>query len=218
MFNRIGFIAVTAILAVALASCGTTAMPRDGTAAEGAQATTDVPEAVAGADVSTLAATSPDNYVLGQGDRIAIQVFDEPDLTMQASVGASGIINYSYLGDVQVSGKTPFELEQYITNLLRNGYLVNPAVNVSVVEFRPFFIGGEVRSPGSYPFQPGLNLEKAIALAGGLTDRASQRQMFILRANASSNEQQRISLSDTVGPGETVKRRETFFLWLFAIQ
>ena len=112
--------------------------------------------------------TSIDSYRLGQGDRIAIQVFDEPDLTMEATVGASGIINYSYLGDLQVAGRTPVELERTIADTLREGYLVNPSVNVSVVGFRSFFINGEVRSPGSYPYQPGLTLNKAIALAGGL--------------------------------------------------
>lgn len=95
-----------------------------------------------------------DAYVLGQGDSIAIQVFDEPDLTIDTVVGTSGSINYSYLGDIQVAGKSPSELERFIVNLLQDGFLVNPSVNVSVVEYRPFYINGEVRSPGSYPYQP----------------------------------------------------------------
>ncbi len=153
---------------------------------------------------------SEDDYILGQGDEISILVFDEPDLTLDAQVGASGFINYSYLGNLQVSGKTPLQLEQQIATLLRDGYLVNPSVNVSVKGFRPFFIGGEVRSPGSYPYQPGLTLDKAIALAGGLTDRASTRRMFVVRAGAAGS-QEKLSLADPVGPGDTVTIQEGFF-------
>lgn len=151
---------------------------------------------------------STGTYLLGEGDEIAIQVFDEPDLTMDAQIGASGIINYSYLGDVTVSGKTAVELEQHVTELLRNGYLVNPSVNVTIKQYRPFFIGGEVRSPGSYPYQPGLTLTKAITLAGGLTDRASSRRIFIVKP---SGDEFRASLNQDVAPGDTISIREGFF-------
>ena len=150
-------------------------------------------------------------YRLGQGDAIAIQVFDEPDLTLETAVGASGAINYSYLGDVKVAGKSPAELETHITSLLQNGYLVNPSVNVRVTQYRPFFINGEVRSPGGYPYQPGLTLDRAIALAGGLTDRASTRKMYVTKENASSSEEKRVSLGFKVQPGDTISIREGFF-------
>ena len=152
---------------------------------------------------------SPDDYILAQGDEISIQVFDEPDLTLDAQVSASGFINYSYLGNIQVVDKTPLQLEQHIAELLRNGYLVNPSVNVSVKQFRPFFIGGEVRSPGSYPYQPGLTLDKAIALAGGLSDRASTRRIYVVRLGGS--DQQKIGLNEPVGPGDTITIQEGFF-------
>ena len=160
--------------------------------------------------ISIALDSSPDNYVLGQGDEISIFVFDEPDLTLDARVSASGFINYSYLGNIQVTNKTPLQLEEHIAELLRNGYLVNPSVNVSVTQFRPFYIGGEVRSPGSYPYQPGLTLERAIALAGGLSDRASERRMYVARAGSDTS-QEKISLGDTVGPGDTITIQEGFF-------
>ena len=149
-------------------------------------------------------------YRLGQGDRINIQVFDEPDLTMESSVGSSGVINYSYLGDITVANKTPQELEREITGLLRDGYLVNPSVNVSVVVYRPFFINGEVRSPGGYPYQPGLTLDKAIALAGGLTDRASTRKMFVVRPGSDDGEI-RARMNTPISPGDIVSIKEGFF-------
>lgn len=155
-------------------------------------------------------AVSADSYLLEQGDEISIQVFDEPDLTMDQRVGASGTINYSYLGDLRVAGKTAQQLEQEITGMLRNGFLVNPAVNVTVVEYRPFFINGEVRNPGSYPYQPGLTLDKAIALAGGLTDRASTRKMFVQKVS-SSDGQAKASLSTPISPGDIISISEGFF-------
>ena len=130
---------------------------------------------------------------------------------LETAVGASGAINYSYLGDVKVAGKSPAELETHITSLLQNGYLVNPSVNVTVTQYRPFFINGEVRSPGGYPYQPGLTLDRAIALAGGLTDRASTRKMYVTKENSSSSEEKRVSLGFKVQPGDTISIREGFF-------
>jgi len=149
-------------------------------------------------------------YLLGQGDEIAIQVFDEPDLTMTTQVSASGVINYSYLGDITVANKTAQQIERDITALLQNGYLVNPSVNVSITEFRPFFINGEVRSPGGYPYQPGLTLDKAIALAGGLTDRASERKMFIIKAVGNDQEQERAKMQTKIAPGDIITIKEGF--------
>lgn len=203
MFNRMVKRHAAVVTALLLSACVTAPPVVEGPAA--------VPGAVGGESASPPASnSSPDNYVLGQGDEISILVFDEPDLTLDALVGASGFINYSYLGNIQVANKTPLQLEEHIAGLLENGYLVNPAVNVSVKTFRPFFIGGEVRNPGSYPFQPGLTLEKAIALAGGLSERASTRRMYIVKAGASAG-QQKIELSDAVGPGDTITIQEGFF-------
>jgi len=160
---------------------------------------------------SSVFAQGEERYQLQQGDLITIQVFDEPDLSMDARIGASGVINYSYLGDVQVQGKTAEGLERHITELLRDGYLVNPSVNVTVTEYRPFYINGEVRSPGSYPFQPGLTLEKAIALAGGLTDRASTRKMFIIKADSTDQKQKRARMNNRVNAGDIITIKEGFF-------
>lgn len=162
-------------------------------------------------DTPTTELVQVDDYRLGRGDQISIQVFDEPDLSIGATVGASGVINYSYLGDIQVGGKTVDEVEETISSLLENGYLVNPSVNITVTQFRSFFINGEVRNPGSYPFQPGLTLDKAIALAGGLTDRASTRKMFLIRGNATKKTSSKIGFSAAIAPGDIISIEEGFF-------
>jgi len=155
--------------------------------------------------------SDPNAYVLGNGDEISILVFDESDLSMDAAIGDSGEINYSYLGALTVAGKTPVQLEREITTALRDGYLVNPSVNVTITQYRPFFINGEVRSPGSYSYQPGLTLDKAIALAGGLTDRASSRRMYVVRAKNADQDKKRIRLTSQVGPGDVIEINEGFF-------
>ena len=189
--------ALAFVLALALAGCASSG---------GGQPAEEGGEVAAGDG----AVTSAESYRLGQGDRIGIQVFDEPDLTMETRVGASGVINYSYLGNLQVADKNTVEIEQEITRLLRDGYLVNPAVNVSILEYRPFFINGEVSSPGSYSYQPGLTLDRAIALAGGLTDRASSRKMYVSNVNAPDREA-RIDMSYRIAPGDVVTIKEGFF-------
>ena len=195
------------LLSAGVLFCAGCAAPQ----ADTQQPASNGPELSDGKEIADAASGSVDAYVLGQGDQISIQVFDEPDLTISSTVSASGVINYSYLGDLQVAGKTPFELEQHIAKLLSNGFLVNPSVNVSVDQFRPFFIGGEVRSPGSFPYQPGLTLDKAIALAGGFTERASTRRMFIVKAGDSPSSLQKTTLDAAVGPGDIITIKEGFF-------
>jgi len=154
---------------------------------------------------------SDSHYVLGTGDQISIQVFDEVDLTMDALVSDSGSINYSYVGSIEVAGRTPKQLEEQITEILKDGYLINPSVNVSVKQFRPFFINGEVNRPGGYPYQPGLTIDKAIALAGGLTDRASKRKMYRVHGDVQGASRKRVSMSSEVNPGDIITINEGFF-------
>lgn len=152
-----------------------------------------------------------DQYTLESGDRIYIQVFDEPDLTMEATVGQSGAINYSYLGSVEVAGKSPEQLTDDITEKLRDGYLKNPSVNVTVQRYRSFFVDGEVRSPGSYGYEPGLTLAKAVSLAGGMTDRASKRKIFLTRESDGDKSRVRVDMSQTIEPGDVIEIEERFF-------
>jgi polysaccharide export outer membrane protein len=151
-------------------------------------------------------------YSLATGDQIYIQVFDEPDLTMRATISESGTINYSYLGTIQVAGQTASQLTDSITEKLRDGYLKNPSVNVTVERYRSFFVDGEVRQPGSYGYQPGLTLAKAVSLAGGLTDRASRKRITLTREiNGEKQSFDRIKMSQSIEPGDVITVNEGFF-------
>lgn len=157
-----------------------------------------------------LASEVPSAYRLGAGDHIVIQVFDEPDLSMNFRLNDSGIVNYPLLGEIDVGGLTVKELEQRITSGLRGDYLVNPDVTVSIEEYRPIFINGEVKQPGGFPYQPGLTVQKAVALAGGFTERA-QRKSFTLQRASRPDEDQVVGPGVTVMPGDIITVKRSFF-------
>jgi polysaccharide export outer membrane protein len=151
-------------------------------------------EAFAGAESS---------YRLGVGDMIKITVLHEESLTLETSIAENGSISYPVLGEVQVEGKTTREVESIIKTALASGFLVNPHVSVNVVVFRSFYIGGEVKSPGAYPYQPGLTIEKAISVAGGRTDKASDRFVVIRESDVARTAIPATSHSP-VSPGDEI--------------
>ncbi len=150
-------------------------------------------------------------YRLGSGDLVTISVFDEPDLSMEIRVNNESTLSYPFLGQIEALGKTVKELEAIITRGLLGDYLIEPRVSVSVKEYRPFFISGEVEDPGSYPYQPGLTMQKAISLAGGLTERASRNRMFVVRNTAADGDQEKIEMGDPVLPDDVLSIEQSFF-------
>ncbi len=84
---------------------------------------------------------------------------------------------------IKVTGMTIKQVEQHVYQGLKGDYFVEPNVFVGIVQYRPFYIHGEVKKPGGYPYQPGMTVNQAIALAGGLTERAS-REKFLSRVKA----------------------------------
>lgn len=151
------------------------------------------------------------SYTLGPGDQISIHVFGEDDLSMEVRVGDTGRLNYPFLGELQVEGRTVDELEQSIMAGLTGDYLVDPVVTVSVREYRPFFMHGEVKNPGGYPYQPRLTVERAVALAGGFTERASRSKIEVIRASDATDTSVQVALTDPVYPGDVVTVQQSFF-------
>jgi len=150
-------------------------------------------------------------YKLGPGDQIIITVFGEDDLSMSFRLNDTGTLNYPFLGELDVKGLSVVELEQLITTGLKGPYLVNPDVSVSIGEYRALFVNGEVKKPGGFPYQPGLTLEKAIALAGGFTERASRNKVEVARGSEATARVQRIKLSEPVFPGDVITVPQSFF-------
>jgi polysaccharide export outer membrane protein len=153
-------------------------------------------------------------YTLNTGDDVQITVFDEPDLSINAILDDTGTISYPLLGELQVRGLTVRELETKITEGLRGRFLINPRVNVSIREYRPFFVRGEVANPGSFPFKPGLTVDKAVSMAGGFTSRASRSEFYIVSDDSQDGEEgarRSATLSSRIRPGDVILIEQSFF-------
>ncbi len=151
-------------------------------------------------------------YRLGTGDVISIVVYGEEDLKMQhVRLTDAGTISYPVLGEILVRGKTVGELEKILTDGLRGRYLVNPRVSVTIDEYRPFFVNGQVAANGKFPYQPGLTVRKAVSIAGGFKERASMSKIFIVRDGDSTNTQVKADLNTPVYPGDIITVEESFF-------
>lgn len=121
------------------------------------------------------------NYRLGVGDLLTIEVYDEPDLTKEVRILNDGFISFPLLGSVKALGLTVTELEKELTRRLAEKYLVNPQVTVFVKEFSNIFVFGEVKKPGSFPLFGKMTVFEAITLAGGFTEVANPNKVKIIR-------------------------------------
>lgn len=126
-----------------------------------------------------------DYYKIAVGDKIDINVYEEPDLSGTFEVKEDGAIAFPLIGDVKIVDMTKKEVEDKISELLKDGYLVNPYVRVSVGKFgtRNILIMGHVGRPGSYPLPEDGNptILKAIAESGGFTAMADINGTRIIR-------------------------------------
>lgn len=161
---------------------------------------------------SVVQAEGNSQYKLASGDVIRINVFGEEDLSFEElRLTDAGTFSYPFIGELRAKGKTAAEIEQMIIDELKGDYLVDPRVSVSVLQYREFFISGEVKEPGGYPFQPGLTLRRAVALAGGLTERASVNRISIIRDQDANRAAEAASLDTKVLPGDTITIDQGFF-------
>ena len=154
---------------------------------------------------------SMSNYKLGVGDQIKVTVYEEPELSIEFVLSDAGTISYPFLGEIKVKGMTVSQLEKLLVEQLKQGYLVSPKVNVRILGYRQFYINGEVKSPGGFAFMPGLTVQKAIALAGGLTERASRNSFNIVHDDDPSHTPQEAELNTPIRPGDILLVEESFF-------
>ena len=114
------------------------------------------------------------------------------------------------IGQVNVKGFTVTELEAELVRLYLKGYLKKPDVTVTITEYRPFYINGEVNNPGSYEYRKGLTVQKAVTLAGGFTGRASTKSIS-LKSEDDITRKNSASLTDKVQPGDVLTIGASFF-------
>ena len=157
------------------------------------------------------AETSDANYRLSVGDTVTTFVLGEPELSLELTVDGEGNVIVPLIGELRVLGLTEKDVEKRLTERLADGYLVNPQVSVYITAYRKIFLEGEVNAPGAFPYRPGLTVRQAIALAGGFTDLASKRRIYVISGNDASGERRKVSLNEAVAPGDIIVVDESFF-------
>ncbi len=148
------------------------------------------------------------SYLLGPGDKIRVTVFGEPYLSGEFNVNANGTVSLPLVEPVTVNGLTLAEAETEIKKKLADGFMDDPKVSVDILDYRPFFIIGEVNNPGSYPYVAEMTVLHAVAIAGGFTPRAAKKKLFIQRGD---QEDIRVQKNTFVEPGDIITVRERFF-------
>jgi polysaccharide biosynthesis/export protein VpsN len=151
------------------------------------------------------------SYRLGPGDALRVTVFRHEDLSGEFSLDGEGYFAMPLVGEILGGGRTARQLENEVELSLKSGgYLVEPQVSIEVLNYRPFYIIGEVNNPGSFEYVNGMTVINAVALAGGFTYRADQDDIVISRGGSSGPEMQ--AAPDTkVLPGDIIEVQERFF-------
>src|SRR5579863_6175678 len=129
-----------------------------------------------------MEATAP-KYTLGAGDKVHVVVFGVLELTGDYSVTPGGLIPFPLVGEVKAAGKTVPELIDELHNKLSPNYVLDPKISIDVLNYRPFFILGEVTKPGPYPYQDAMTVQQAVATAEGYTYRANKGIVFLRHEN-----------------------------------
>lgn len=156
-------------------------------------------------------AMADDGYRLAAGDLVKVVVFGHEDLSGEYRVDSEGLLSVPLIKSVQAAGLTAQEIEQAITSLLQPDYLKNPRVGVVILEYRPFYILGEVKNPGSYPYTSNMTVLSAVALAGGYTYRARKNRVTIVRASDPEKKPVLTDQNTVVHPGDIIEVPERFF-------
>ncbi|MDR3529694.1 MAG: polysaccharide export protein [Rhodopila sp.] len=158
-----------------------------------------------GRGLPDLPPAAPSAYRLGPGDMVRLITFGEKQLTGEFRVNDSGAIALPLLGSVPASGLTPDGLAARISDALVRGNLYRaPSVSVEVTAYRPIFVLGEVSKPGQYPYQPGMTVVTAAAVAGGFTYRAIDGYASVVRTQDGSAIEGKATRQSFVQPGDVI--------------
>lgn len=205
--RRFFIVGLLACVAVALGACAT-----GGGAAPQSEHAAVNPMPTPGPSVPVTAVSErTDAYTLGGGDELRVIVFGEEDLSGEFVVDGDGFVALPLIGEVEAGGLTLREFERAVAAALAEGYLRDPRVSAEVLNFRPFYIIGEVSEGGEYPYTQGMTVLNAVAVAGGYTYRADRNRVFITRTGSPGEVEYRASQSVHVLPGDIIRIPERFF-------
>jgi polysaccharide export outer membrane protein len=167
--------------------------------------------AAPGYSYAAVAPMADTGYTLDSGDKLRIVVFGQDGITNSYLVGADGYVNLPLIGNVPARGSNTVQLAKMITERLKQGYVREPHVSVEVEAYRPFFILGEVTTPGQYPYVANMTAETAVAIAGGFSPRADKRKVQLSRNMPGQQVRGDVPLNYPLRPGDTIVVKERWF-------
>ena len=163
-------------------------------------------------DLPPVQAAAGDEYRLGPGDQIHVVTFGEQQLTGDFRIGDSGRVSIPLIDSIVAQGLSADQLATAIAARLKASELFkDPRISVEVAAYRPFFILGEVSKPGQYPYQPGMTVVTAAAVAGGFTYRAVSDEFSIVRTEKKDSVEGRAERQTRVQPGDVITVYERIF-------
>lgn len=162
------------------------------------------------AQIQAIRAEAAAPPVLQSGEKISINVYNEPTLSGTFQVDPSGQVSLPLAGTVKATGYTQAQFEKVLAARFHTE-VRDPRVTVSIVEFPPIYVVGEVEKPGAYPYTSGLNVTSAIALAGGTTYRADTSSILIQHPNDSGLYDYPMEPNLPVLPGDIIRIPQRYF-------
>ena len=151
------------------------------------------------------------SYRLGAGDKLKITVFHQDDLNGEYTIDGTGNISLPLIGTVEAKNLSLAELNTQLTKKLSPDYLLNPKITIQVLNYRPFYIMGEVAKPASYPYVDGMTYLTAVAIAGGFTYRAKEDRVYVVHSNDPTQTEVAIKVDMPVIPGDIIRVDERMF-------
>jgi protein involved in polysaccharide export with SLBB domain len=197
--SMLRLVLVTACLANLLAVAGCSNNGPVGLAAYSAEGEARVPQ---------RAPAGP--YTVRTNDQLRIQVYNEPSITGDYVVDSAGFVSVPAAGRVKASGLTVEQLESKVRAQLNSGILKDARVSIQITGYSAFYIRGEVKKPGEFPYKPGLTVGDAVALAGGYTYRADESKAYVRPAQAAGEVTHSLETDPPISPGDNIRIPERF--------
>jgi polysaccharide biosynthesis/export protein len=168
-----------------------------------------------GGNLPPLPPATDASYHLGAGDQVRVITYDEAQLSNTFTVGDNGKVAFPLVGTVTAEGLTSDQLARTLAASLAQQKLISkPSVSVEITQYRPVSVLGEVTHPGQYPYQPGMTMLDAVALAGGFTYRAVTDYASDLRDSGQASGEAvkgKIDPETKLQPGDVITVFERYF-------
>ena len=200
--RRLGFLAASLGSLFVLAGCGYSGA--------GTMLTTPAAQREAASAMAAAPSRAGTPYTLRTNDQLRVQVYNEPTITGEYTVDGNGTLSIPGAGRIKAAGLTAPQLERSLTQKLNGGILKDARVNRQVLTYAPFYILGEVKKPGEFPYKPGMSVADAVALAGGYTYRADESKVLVRHSDAAAEVMHRLDANPPVSPGDNIRIPERF--------